>query len=242
MIEAQHTKWAEKIFSIYIHRLLRKNFYSINIIGDIPEINQEYPIFLTPNHSTWWDGFFIFMLNEKIFNRVGYLMMLEEQLSKFKFFSRLGVYSINPNSTKSLVESMKYTLKILQKNSPTKLLFCIFPQGQLTPNRKRPIQFKPGIDWLIKKYEKSINLIPLAIQIEFLDNQLPEVFLSFKHNFIVNKHNFGGISWLEKRQEELMNDLNGRIINGEKGNSIFTGKKSVSDKYENFRATIKQVR
>ena len=58
MIPAKHNRQADYIFGIYIRRMFRKRFNSFNLIGSPPVIKKDLPLIITPDHSTWWDGFF----------------------------------------------------------------------------------------------------------------------------------------------------------------------------------------
>ena len=59
MIKADHKKWAEFVFDIYLRRLLKKSFYDFRIINELPAFDYSKSIIVTPNHFSWWDGFFI---------------------------------------------------------------------------------------------------------------------------------------------------------------------------------------
>ena len=52
-------------------------------------------------------------------------MMLEKQLSKYRFFSKIGAYSIEPNSPKGILKSLGYTVSLLRQGhgrlEPSKL-------------------------------------------------------------------------------------------------------------------------
>ena len=76
MIKANPTRWAKFIFHIYVMRLLKRSFHSFNLIGNIPKSDPELPLLLIPNHSTWWDGFFVYLLNDQFLKRELYMMML----------------------------------------------------------------------------------------------------------------------------------------------------------------------
>ena len=126
MIRAQHRLWADMIFQPYLTWLFKRNFHEIQLLGTLPKITDDLPVLLLPNHSTWWDGFFVYLLNKKIFRRTAYLMMLEKQLSKYKFFAKIGAYSIEPENRRSLIESLEYTVELLNQEMP---LVTVFPQG-----------------------------------------------------------------------------------------------------------------
>ncbi len=217
MIKARHAAWADWIFQLYLTRLCRRHFHALCLLGNVPETNPDLPLLLLPNHSTWWDGFFVYLLNQKLFRRRLYLMMLEDQLAKYKFFSRLGAYSINPHSAGSIKNSLRYSVDILNEKMAPRPLLCIFPQGELLPWDKRPLVYKNGIETILSGYGGKVNLLPLAIKTEFLTEQFPFAFFLFGENIIVNRNAFGGVQSLQEIEDALLDDLKRRIILKEKG-------------------------
>jgi 1-acyl-sn-glycerol-3-phosphate acyltransferase len=217
MIQAQHGAWADHIFHPYVLWLFKRHFHAIHLLGKIPETNPELPLLLLPNHSTWWDGFFVYLLNKKLFKRRPYLMMLEEQLARYRFFARLGAYSVNPQSPGNIKESIKYSIEILKQKLIPKPMLCIFPQGELLPWEKRPLFYKSGVEAIMSGYAGKANFLPLAIKTEFMGNQLPEAFFYFGESMIANSNTFTGMQRLQEIEEELLDALSRKIIKGEKG-------------------------
>ena len=228
MITANQKMWADWIFYPYITWLLKRHFYSIHLVGDLPDVNRKKPLLLLPNHNSWWDGFIIYLLNKKIINRRIYLMMLEEQLKKNYFFRFLGAYSINPTGPKDVRQSLQYTINLFNCiNEP--LLVCLFPQGELQPWNARPIIFKRGLDLILNKIQVEIDICFLGMRIEFLGEQRPEIFIQFSSIKKMNKSNYS-ISEYQSEFNLLLDQLEKKIVNGEKGQMIFKGKKSVNQK------------
>ncbi|MDX9791362.1 MAG: lysophospholipid acyltransferase family protein [Candidatus Kapabacteria bacterium] len=228
MIKAKHSKFAELIFKPYIFRMMAKNFHSINLIGDIGYINSDYPLILTPNHSTWWDGFFVYLLNKKILNRKFYIMILEEQLSKFKFFVKLGGFSINKQTPSEIMESLRYTSSIMETNPPP--VITIFPQGELLPSFIRPLNFRKGIEIIAGLYAKPVTILPLSIKIEFLSDEKPDLFFRFGNPLVI-ENRFDVLSdIIRKEVESGLEIISEKILKKEFGIQIHKGKKSVSDK------------
>ena len=233
MIEARPSRWAKAIFHIYLMRLFKKHFHAFHLLNNLPETDPELPLLLLPNHSTWWDGFFIYHLNEKHFKRPAYLMMLERQLSRYRFFARVGAYSVDPQHPKSIFISLKYTISLMQKHQhPAAALICIFPQGELQSWGNRPLRFKRGVDWILKRYRAPVNMLPLAMRIEYLGEQRPDVFFLFGENYRTDYHDFKGMTWLEKIELILLEKMNQRIINGEHGERLLTGTRSVNVRWD----------
>jgi ribosomal protein L29 len=224
MIEARHAAWADRIFDPYVTWLFRRHFEAIHLLGQRPKTDPALPLLLLPNHSSWWDGFFVYLLNKKIFARRPYLLMLEEQLSRYRFFARLGVFSINPNSTSSVRSSLRRAATILREPSSPRRLLCIFPQGELWPWAKRPLGYKRGAELIMRAYGGKLNILPLAIKIEFLNDQRPHVFFLFGENRLADHHNFPTMIFIQAIEAQLLDELARRLLNGERG-TVLIGRK-----------------
>lgn len=173
MIKAKHNKAAKFVFDIYLKKLLKSSFDDFYIIEDFPEIDNSKGILVTPNHFSWWDGFFIYWLLNKKLNRKIYIMMLEDQLKQYWFFNYLGCYSINLQDFKSSITSLRYTMDIL---SDSRNAVVIYPQGEIQPYEQRPIEQKEGINFLAQKAEKDFLILPAAFKIHYTNKRLPDVY------------------------------------------------------------------
>ena len=176
MIEADHQKWAELVFDIYLKRILKKSFYDFRIINDLPNIDKSKSLIVTPNHFSWWDGFFVYWLNKKILNKKLFIMMLEEQLKRYWFFQKIGCYSIDLNDSKKMFTSLKYTLGLTQ--IPENVII-IYPQGEIQSYELRPFELKDGVDFLAKKSKSDFQIIPIAFKIHYTNERLPIVYARF---------------------------------------------------------------
>ena len=238
MIKAKHSVWSDILLNFYLKRIFKQHFNQISILGNIPEPDPGLPLIILPNHSTWWDGFLIYLLNKKIFNRPGYLMMLESQLSKYQMFSGIGAYSINQNKPKDILASLSYTVSLLNQSTIPRPLVCIFPQGELLPWEIRPLGYQKGLEWILCRYGNIVNLLPLAIRLEFKDEQRPEVFLKFCENYQFTDKTFPGVAWLEKTQIDLLDKLSNCIIQQEKGKILLQGDRSINKKLDSIRSRV----
>lgn len=227
MIEAKHRKWADLVFERYIKNLLRKHFYSFHLMGGMPVINESLPLIVNPNHSTWWDGFFVYLLNKLIFKRKFYILMLESRLEEYPFFAKLGAYSIDQNSPKKIAETINYSAGLLRNTKNIMLNF--FPQGQLVPNRMRPLEYRAGLNKIIEKYGSEVNLLPLAMRIEYLEEQRGQVFFKFGKNSIASPENLPDMNQKASEMEQLLLSIDEDIFNGNSGDIILSGKRSAGD-------------
>ncbi|MDC1068864.1 lysophospholipid acyltransferase family protein [Candidatus Kapabacteria bacterium] len=216
MIKAKHRNWAKYIFKLYIFKQFKKNFHSFKLIGDLPNFGES-PILLLTNHSSWWDGFFTFYLNEAIFKKKYHIMMLEDQLEKYYFFQYLGAYSIKQESPKSIIESINYTKSLLLNNS----IVNIYPEGKMDYSFKNNVKYKGGILKVLEN-NKNINLVHTAIKIIHLHNEKPEVFFSFEN---INYSDLK-INNLENSMNTMLSSIDSNIDNA---SILFNGKKTRSE-------------
>ena len=144
-------------------------------------------------------------------------MMLETQLSKYKFFRKIGAYSIEPEHRRGVIESLEYTVVLLNREMS---LVSVFPQGQLLPWHTRPLGYKRGIEWILQKYGKPVALLPLAIRTEFLGEKRPSVFFLFGDVHLSDTETFRGMDWLEETETALLDDLASKILRQEAGQNL----------------------
>lgn len=102
--------------------------------------------------------------------------MLEEQLVKYKFFRKLGAYSIIPGNVKSVIETKNYTNKII---SSSKNFAVIYPQGEIEAYEKRPLNIKEGLKFILKDSGKNIYVVPAGFKIQYYNKKYPVVIARF---------------------------------------------------------------
>ncbi len=229
MTRARHSPWADRIFLPYILREFRKYFHGLYFLGRMPVIDPALPLLITPNHSTWWDGFFLYLLNKTILKRKLHLMMLEEQLSQYRFFSRIGAFGIEPGRPRRVYAALEYCADVLK--DPANAL-CIFPQGELRYYGIRPLEFQRGLGHILRFHGGGVNLLLLGIRCELLIDQRPEAFFMADRVFRVDHRSFQGIEWLEKQEEALLGRLSRAILAGDRGQVVVRGREPINVRWD----------
>jgi len=177
MIKADYKKWARFIYDLYMNRLLKKNFSNFFLVNELPVIPPEKALLMTPNHMSWWDGFFAGYVFPRFTDKNHHVMMLERELSKYRFFRKVGAFSIDPGNEESVRETLDYTAALLE--SPANLV-NMFPQGVLLPYDLRPIAVKrKGMVHLLGAVKKPFTILPLAFKIQYNILPKPEVIARF---------------------------------------------------------------
>jgi len=198
VIEANHSKFHSELLNLYISLILKTDFREIMITGDIKPDGRS--VLLIPNHFSWWDGFFAWHLNRALFKKRYHVMMLEHELSKRMFFTRVGAFSVNLNS-KSIIQSLSYCSQVL--NNPDNLLL-MFPQGKLSSQHSFDVQFRKGIERILTQTSNT-RIIFAACLTDYYGYRKPSLTISLKE--------YDGLNSLDDIELAYNNHLRQSIIN-----------------------------
>jgi hypothetical protein len=170
MIKANHNKISELVISLYISHKFKKQFSSLKIINQIKAKNKA--ILLLSNHFSWWDGFWVLMLNKKIWKKRFHVMMLENQLKNNKILNNVGAYSIQPGS-RDIINSLNYSIELLKKKNS---LVLMYPQGVFNSMYSEKFEFNSGINYILKRNKSDIQIVFTAFFTEYFDNSKPSLY------------------------------------------------------------------
>lgn len=156
MIEATHHPVLYPFFCCYIKWILRLHFRTMEFVGEWTD--ESRPVFLLSNHVSWWDGCWNLYFTHFILKRKYYFMVGERQLKRYPFMRRIGGFGVRSGS-KDVLESLKYTLSLLQKRAHAVL---IYPQGKIASVYQQDIQFKKGVDYVLEHLDHPVQVILIA--------------------------------------------------------------------------------
>ena len=144
-----------------------------NIPDNIP---VGRPVLLVGNHISNWDGFLFREIQKRLRpDWPIYSLMLAQELRKRPIFRLLGGLGIDPQSPASVARALR-TLKIMRAKNPNFFL-SYFPQGQIFPSFKRPLEFKAGVDLFVRALS-PLTVIPVGLHIEPMRKLAPTFFIS----------------------------------------------------------------
>ena len=212
MIRARHNRFARLLFNFYIDRLLKKNFSHFYFLNDLPEIPADAALILSPNHFSWWDGFFIDFVNRKFLNRKIHVLMLENQLVKYWFFRFVGAFSIDLENKSTMITTFKYVKELLADKQN---VIVIYPQGKIEPFDSVS-EIKEGVK-LFANLSEKVFVLPVTFKIQFNEEMKPDVYSAFgnltsnseiKENFNIFKQRFldaiSKVDQISKSQTKLV--------------------------------------
>lgn len=214
MLEARKSRWFEEIFAVYNRNLFRRRFHSLRVSGLDFLRNRNHdasPLLVYANHSSWWDGLVAFELSRAA-RLDSFMMMEEKQLKKLFPFRHLGAFSVVRKNPREALKSIDYAANLLkEKSPPQRRTLWIFPQGEILPNDKRPLNFYGGVSRVIEKAKCAVEPVPLAIRYEFFGEFKPEILVKIGAPQVISAdENFAAKALtgeLERRLTETLDAL-----------------------------------
>ena len=157
------------IFDLYVRTLFRRRFKNILIDQQYQPSGDSRTLYYF-NHTSWWDGLIPFLLNQKRFKQKSRGMMEDKQMLKYRFFRKIGAFSVNLDSPRSAIKSLRYARESLKR--PNSCLF-IYPEGKIVPFSTDKPEFKKGLGWLSKECPEC-DLVPVGIYIHTAFGDKPD--------------------------------------------------------------------
>ncbi|GEM_PF-516697 len=124
------------------------------------------------NHSSWWDGLIVYHAFRMVSTGDHYVMMDERQLTNYRFFSRLGAFSIDKTTLRGMAVSLDYAVRLLHEGKRV----WMFPQGDIFHLEHRPLEVKGGAAYLLQRAPQCA-VVPVSAYYSLCQHQKAEVTL-----------------------------------------------------------------
>lgn len=132
------------------------------------------PVLALTNHVSWWDPLVMLTLHRLFFPRRTLRAPMDAaQLNRFRFFTKLGTFGIDPDDPASL-DLMAADMRTYFAHDPGPTLW-INPQGRFADVRE-PVEPRPGAARLAAQADNP-RLLAVAIEYAFWLDQRPELLL-----------------------------------------------------------------
>ncbi|WP_020615919.1 lysophospholipid acyltransferase family protein [Paenibacillus daejeonensis] len=173
MIEAAKSAPFDRLFFHYNkHYLLRRHFHFVGLQGDLDAALPSGGCLFIANHSSWWDGMVLYHAFRTCSRGDHYVMMDEKQMRDFRFFRKLGVFSIDKSHPRRMLVSLRYAQGLLEAGK------CVwmFPQGEIQHLEHRPLRFQTGIGYVLERCPQT-TVLPVTLYYSSYHHQKTEVSL-----------------------------------------------------------------
>ncbi|GHJ48812.1 1-acyl-sn-glycerol-3-phosphate acyltransferase [Catellatospora sp. TT07R-123] len=138
-------------------RMVRRDLRGVYLRGGLP----AGPFVWAANHHSWWDPF----VASAVLHRAGRpvcLLMLQENLDRYRFVRRLGVFGTAELAT---------GLRLLKRGRT----LVVFPEGELRPAAP-PGPLSPGAAWYAAR--TGTPLLAVAVRVVLRGQDRPEAYVS----------------------------------------------------------------
>ena len=160
------------LFDWYVRFLFRRRFHRVWLQQRYdPGENGKTIYYL--NHTSWWDGLIPLLLNRKRFRQNARAMMEDKQMKQHGFFKKIGAFSVTPDNPRSVIKSLRYAVKSLDR--PNSSLF-IYPEGRIVPFTTNHLTFQKGLAWIAEKRQDT-DVVPIGIYFNYAKSDKPELFI-----------------------------------------------------------------
>lgn len=175
MIVPRPNKFYRCFFNWYIRHIIRRHFSEL-VIHNQAEVSQG-ALMVVGNHFSWWDGFFAWEVNRRIWKKNFHVMMLEEQIVKHRFFTRLGAFSIKKGS-RDAIRSLDFGASLLSKSSN---MLLVFPQGSIQSQHIEELEFQNGWFRMFQKAEKRPQMVFMICLTDYFSRPRPRLSIYLKN-------------------------------------------------------------
>ena len=222
MLKVRRSKLYTLWFGWYSRRQFRRYFNSVRVFmhPGVQEMDQGTPVVFYANHACWWDGFWSQLCTEEFFHQNLHIIIEYQQLRKHRFFTRIGAFSLDRSRPRSALSTIHYAAELLTAKSERQNSLWIFPQGKIESVDKRPLFFFKGTASIVSRVLDTIPgvyLVSVVSRIEYLDEQKPELILSFREPLLVTPTEFPGqnalTAYMQRMTETHLDELKEMIIN-----------------------------
>ncbi|NTV01289.1 MAG: glycerol acyltransferase [Chlorobiaceae bacterium] len=250
MLEVRRSRAYTRWFGWYSRRQFRRHFHSLRVQmpPELPAMEPAVPVIFYCNHAYWWDGFWSQICTELYFRQNLFIIIEQPQLDKHRFFTRIGAFSIDRTNARSAIRTLDYAARCLLATSPLQNALWIFPQGMIEHVDKRPLLFFRGTAGIADRVLKStgkLYLVSVVSRIEYLEDQKPELFLSFRPAHLLTRDNWDGLDaltgYMQESTESHLDDVKFQVLERRLDGFgiVVRGAESINRRVENFRALLR---
>lgn len=235
-IPARPSALAKAFWGWYFERTIRKTFHRVQIVG-LENVRRDVPVLFACTHGSWWDAALTIVLSLRVLHLDAIGMMEYKQLSRYRFFSRIGMFSVIRENPRSALASLRYAANTL---TSTSCALWMFPQGTLLHQEVRPIDCEPGIAILASMVPNAV-VIPVAVRYEMLREQGGVVWLRFGRAIEPEEREAMSIqdvrSLIAQRLQDEADIVRADAISEDATNyhTVLQGKRSMEKKYDSMR-------
>jgi 1-acyl-sn-glycerol-3-phosphate acyltransferase len=185
-IEARPRKLDRLFWGRYFSLMLKRHFAHGYMFGEqhllgAKSATDGIPTIVVSTHASWWDAAVAMSLawGRHSLDMDG--MMEYKQLTRYRFFSRLGIFSVVREDASSAMRSLRYGAGRIRDSNR---MLWMYPQGELIHQDVARIECEPGIG-ILSHLVGTCRILPVAMRYELLREQRPACWVRFDEPLVI---------------------------------------------------------
>lgn len=172
---------ATRALARYFRSLFRKHFAAVQwaSVEDVKGWDRSVPTLFIANHTSWWDGFFSFLLSREL-GLTFHILMEARHLERYRVFRSIGAMPMRRDSLRGAWEDLSAAGEALRPG----VGLWIYPQGRRRDEHAPIMNIERGAAHLAVTHRGPIRICPVAFRYGFGSEQLPEGFALIGNSWI----------------------------------------------------------
>jgi 1-acyl-sn-glycerol-3-phosphate acyltransferase len=246
----------------FLPRYLQKHFHCVAVnrnYGSRIRMQDDVAVVVYANHPSWWDPLIAIYLRSRLFEpwRL-YAPIDAAALQRYRIFSQMGFYGIEAGSRRGARDFLDISSRLLQTRGAS---IWLTPEGRFADPRDHSTSLMPGLSHLAASIQRGrrqtaavasreVWFVPLALEISFWEERLPECLSWFGEPLVVRWHDPCPLEkqvWSQRLTEHLrtaQRELAAATI--ARDPSVFevllSGRAGTWSVYDAFRRTLSRLR
>src|SRR3954466_13297252 len=169
-----------------------------------PVAIRDKPLIVYFNHPSWWDPLVCMQLATRLFPERRHFGPIDAaSLQAYRFFGKLGFFSIEPGTARGARRFLEVSQEILSR--PDTALW-IAAEGRFTDPRDRAVRLRSGIGHLASRVRNAV-LLPLALEYPFWEERSPEALARFGEEIPTGDADLAAADWTPILEDSLESTL-----------------------------------
>lgn len=179
IVPAKPSARFSRFFAGWVRGMMRRDFASVRLAHGSARLLEQIqthpgPAIVLLNHASWWDPLIGLVLAQRFApSRTLASPIDAEQLAKFRFMRRLGLFGLDPTHPEALERFVDHCEGLFHDQPRT--LLGLTPQGSFADVRT-PVRLRPGAASIAARLE-GVMVVSVACELPFWFDRRPELLI-----------------------------------------------------------------
>lgn len=157
-----------------MQRALRRAFRRVVWVGPLPTLPSGRPLVLYANHHSFYDGYLLWLVADRLFGRPCTLWMADWE--RYPLFAASGAQPFPPDDPAARAATLRRTARRFRERPDTVLIY--FPEGRLHPPDEGVLPFDEALVARLGRLFPDALWWPVALHVTWWNEAHPTVLMA----------------------------------------------------------------